>query len=67
MQIVCTTARAAALVLHVLLSTGLRPVRDFEIHPILSTAPPTTYIMLSILTAGQVRKIRAVADTTIVG
>ena len=67
MQIVCATPRAAAQVLTLLLAANLQPIRDFEIQPIYSTTPPLIFTMLVILTAVQVTKIRAVADTTIVG
>jgi hypothetical protein len=66
-QIVCATVSAAAQVLRILMAAHLWPARDFEIHPILSSTPPITFTMLVILTAVQVTKIRAVADTTIVG
>jgi hypothetical protein len=67
MQIVCTTTRAAVQVLHLLLSTGLRPVSDFEIRPFFSIVPPITYTMLAVLTDALWAKIGAVADTSIVG
>ena len=67
MQIVCATTAAAAQVLWILRSTGLCIALDFTIRPGLSTTPPFTFAMLGILTAVQVTKIRAVADTTIVG
>ena len=67
MQIVCATPHAAAQVLTLLLAANLQPIRDFEIQPIYSTTPPLIFTMLVILTAVQVTKIRAVADTTIVG
>ena len=67
MHIVCTSASAAAQVLRILMAAHLQPIRDFEIHPILSTTPPITFTMLVILTAVQVTKIRAVPDTTIHG
>jgi hypothetical protein len=66
-QIVCTAARAAAEVLMILLAAHLQPIRDFAVQPILSIAPPITFTMLVILTAVQVRKIVAIADTTIIG
>jgi hypothetical protein len=66
MQIICTTAQAAGQVLQLLLTAGLRPIRDFEIHPVLSTIPPITYTMLAILTDALWAKISAVADTSIV-
>jgi hypothetical protein len=65
MQIVCTTAQAAAHVLRLLLQDGLRITRDFTIQPVLSTTPPLIFTMLVILTAAQAAKIRAVPDTTI--
>jgi hypothetical protein len=65
MQIVCATTKAAAEVLSLLLIAGLHPVSDFEIRPVLSTTPPITYILLVTLTATQVHKIGAVADTTV--
>jgi hypothetical protein len=64
-QIVCATVSAAAQVLRILMAAHLQPTRDFTIQPILSTTPPITFIMLGVLTAAQVRKIRAVADTTV--
>ena len=67
MQIICTTTDAAAEVLFLLLTAGLNPVSDFMIQPVFSTTPPITFTMLVILTAAQVRKIRAIADTAIVG
>jgi hypothetical protein len=67
MQIVCTTASAAAQVLTILLSDHLQPIRDFEIRPVLAVTPPITFTMLVILTAAQVTKIGAVADTTVFG
>ena len=67
MQIVCTTTLAAADVLSLLLIAGLRPVRDFEIRPALSTTPPITFMMLVSLPAMQVGKIRAVPYTTVSG
>jgi hypothetical protein len=54
-------------VLFLLLIAGLRPIRDFAIQPVFSTTPPFTFTMLVILTGAQVTKIRALADTTIVG
>jgi hypothetical protein len=67
MQIVCTTAQAAAHVLELLLSDGLRPVRDFEISPVLSITPPTTYTMLVALSATLVTKLRVMPHTTVRG
>ena len=67
MQIVCATPHAAAQVLTLLLAAHLQPIRDFEIQPVFSTTPPLIFTMLVILTAVQVTKIRALADTTIVG
>jgi hypothetical protein len=67
MQIVCTTAHAAAHVLQLLLQGGLRITRDFTIQPILSTTPPIFFTMLVILPAAQVTKIRTVPNTTIIG
>jgi hypothetical protein len=67
MQIVCTTPQAAAQVLHLLLTAGLRPIRDFEIHPVLSTAPPITYTMLTVLKRAHRAKIHALADTMMIG
>jgi len=66
-RIVCTTVSAAAEVLVLLLSAHLLPLRDFEIRPVLADTPPITFTMLVILTTVQLTKIRAVADTTIVG
>jgi hypothetical protein len=66
MQIVCATPHAAAQVLTLLLAAHLQPIRDFEIQPIYSTTPPLIFTMLVILTAVQVTKIRALADTTII-
>jgi hypothetical protein len=65
MQIVCTTANAAARVLLLLLGDGLHPVRDFTIQPIFSITPPITYTMVAVLNATQATKIGAVADTAI--
>jgi hypothetical protein len=67
MQIICATAQAAAAVLTMLYAAQLQPVRDFTIQPVFSITPPITYTPLAALTAAQVTKIRAVADTTIVG
>jgi hypothetical protein len=66
MHITCTTPRAAAQVIEILFSTGLHTVHDFTMRPILSTTtPPLIFTMLIALTAAQVTKISAVADTTI--
>jgi hypothetical protein len=65
MQIVCATPQAAAQVLDMLLSAGLRPIHDFTIQPILTTTPPLIFTMLVTLTAAQVSQIRAVPDTTV--
>ena len=67
MQIVCATERAAAQVLRILLTADLRPIRDYEIRPILSTTPPITYTLLRPLTEAQVTEIGTVANTTVVG
>jgi hypothetical protein len=67
MDIIRTTTESAAEVLTFLLSAGQRPIHDFAIEPILSTAPPITFTLLITLTAAQVTKIRAVPDTTIGG
>jgi hypothetical protein len=66
MQIICTTASAAAAVLHILLAAHLAPIRDFEIRPILAIEPPITFTMLVVLGTAHVTKIRTIADTTIV-
>ena len=67
MQIVCTTAKAAAQVMAILLTAQLQPVRDYEIRPVFSITPPITYTMLTVLKRAQRAKIRAVVDTTMVG
>lgn len=67
MQIDCSTIKAAAQVLQILLVAELRPIRDFAIQPVFSTTPPITITLLVVLTAVQVRKIRAVPDTTMIG
>ena len=66
MQIVCATPQAAAHVLTILYAAQFQPIRDFTIQPVLSITPPLIFTMLVILTAAQVRKIGALADTTIV-
>ncbi len=65
MQIVCTTAQAAAPVLQLLLQDGLRITRDFTIQPVLSITPPITFTVLVALSAAQVRTLGAVAGTLI--
>ena len=65
MQIVCSTTKAAAEVLLLLSLAGLHLVDAFEIRPVFSATPPITFIMRVSLTATQVRKIRAIADTTV--
>lgn len=65
MQIICSTPQAAAAVLSFLQAARLQVVRDFTIHPVLSTTPPLTFTMLVGLTATQVAKIGALADTII--
>ena len=67
MHIICTTTHAAAQVIDILFTVPLRPADAFDIHPLLSTTLPITFTMLVALTASQVRKIRALADATIVG
>ena len=67
MHIVCTTTHAAAQVIDILFTAPLRPADAFAVHPILSTTLPITFTMLVALTATQARKIRALADTAIVG
>ena len=67
MQIVCTTTQAAAQVLLILLTAHLRPARDFELRPVLSLTPPITYTLYRAVPASQVTKLRAIADTTIIG
>ena len=67
MQIICATTAAAAQVLAILLAADLHPVQDFEIRPILSTTPPITYTMLTVLKHAQRAKLRAVVDIAIVG
>jgi hypothetical protein len=52
-------------VLFLLLTAGLRPIRDFAIQPVFSTTPPISFTILVILTAAQVTKIRSLADTTV--
>jgi hypothetical protein len=65
MQIVCSTTSAAAQVVTILLHAGLRPIRDFEIHPVLSTTPPILFTMLMVLTAAQIGQIGAIPDTMV--
>jgi hypothetical protein len=65
MQILCITTSAAAQVLTILLTAGLRPIHDFEISPILAITPPIVYTMHSALTNRQVTQIRAIAYTTV--
>jgi hypothetical protein len=65
MQIVCTTAQAAAHVLQLLLQDGLRITRDFTIQPVLSIRTPFTFTVLVALTAGQVRTLGAGAGRLI--
>jgi hypothetical protein len=65
LEIVCSTTEAAAEVLLLLSLAGLHPVDAFELRPLFSTMPPITFIMRVSLTATQVRKIRAIADTTV--
>jgi hypothetical protein len=67
MHIVCTTTQAAAQVIDILFTAQLRPTEAFAVHPILSTTLPITFTMLVALTATQMRKIRELADATIVG
>ncbi|MEO7909229.1 MAG: hypothetical protein ABIV47_06220 [Roseiflexaceae bacterium] len=65
MQIVCATPQAAAEVLTILYAARLQPVRDFTIQPVLSTTPPLIFTVLADLTAAQLTKIGAIADTMI--
>lgn len=65
MQIVCTTTDAAAAVLLLLFIAGLRPSHDFAIRPTHAITPPITFTMLVSLTAMQLKKIRAIANTII--
>ena len=67
MQIVCATPHAAAQVLEILLTAHLQIISDFTIEPVFATTPPIVFTLLVIVSAAQVRKIRAVADTTISG
>jgi len=67
MRIVCTTTAAAAQVMVILLAAQLQPFRDYEIWPVFSITPPITYTMLTVLKRAQRAKIRAVADTAMVG
>jgi hypothetical protein len=65
MRIICATTRAGARVMAILLHAGSRPVRDYEIRPLLSNTPPITYTMNSALTDAQLAQISAIPDTTI--
>jgi hypothetical protein len=65
MQIVCSTTEAAAEVLLLLSLAGLHPVDAFELRPVFSITPPITFIMRVSLTTTQMRKIRAIANTTV--
>jgi hypothetical protein len=67
MQIVCATPEAAAKVLSILYAAHLQLRQDFTIQPVLSITPPFIFSILITLTTAQVTKIRAVADTEIVG
>jgi len=67
MQIVCATPHAAAQVLEILQTAHLHVISDFTIEPVFATTPPIVFTLLVIVSAAQVRKIRAVADTTISG
>jgi hypothetical protein len=53
MQIVCTTAQAAARVLQLLLTARLRLIGDFEIRPLYSITPPITFTVYINLTTTQ--------------
>jgi hypothetical protein len=66
MHIIYTSTQAAAQVLQILFAVQLRLADAFKICPVLSATPTITFTLLVTLTAPQVRKIRAVADTTIV-
>jgi hypothetical protein len=66
MQIICATTRAAAQVLTILLHAELRPVRDYQIRPVLSTTPPIVFTMLHSLSDLTLAKIRAIPDITII-
>jgi hypothetical protein len=63
----CATPHAAAEVLALLYAAHVQPARDFTIRPILSATPPLIFTMVAELTATQVTKIRALADTTVTG
>jgi hypothetical protein len=66
-QIVCATPEAAAEVLSILYAAHLQLRQNFTIQPVLSITPPFIFSMLVTLPTAQVTKIRAVADTEIVG
>ena len=66
MQIVCTTASAAARVLAILRTAQLYPVRDYELRPILSIVPPITFTMRQPLPDALRAEIAQVPDTRVV-
>jgi hypothetical protein len=64
MQIVCSTA-AAARVLRIPLAARLLPRHDYEIHQTISSTPPVTFTVLSMMPAVKLVQIHAFADTTV--
>ena len=65
MQITCTTTEAASQVLLILMNAELRPIRDFTICPILSTTPPITFTMVTILVGAPLDQVGAITDTIV--
>jgi hypothetical protein len=65
MQIDCTTARAAAEVLAILLSARLRPGREFYVTGPIPPGTPVHITLNAPLPAHLVAQVQAIPDTTI--
>ena len=66
MLIVCTTMRAAADVLGILLGAGLRPGDAFRLTGPLQPGPPVQFTLSEAIPADLLAQLRAIPDTTIV-
>lgn len=67
MQIGCTTARAAAQVLFVLVDAHMRPGGEFHITGARPPEPPFRFTLSVPLPAYVVRQVRAIPGTRLVG
>jgi|KBSSwiStaDraftv2_1062776.scaffolds.fasta_scaffold3385358_1 hypothetical protein len=66
MQIVCTTTRAAAAVLSILLGAHLRPGYEFRVTGPMPPSTPVYFSFSAPIAAYLVEQLQAIPDTTIV-